>query len=73
MLTSSSSKSSWSSIPPIPSITKEEEFNFPEVNLDLQDWKIPLTPTKEIYKTSFSPFSFSSDYNVKTVEQVYAL
>lgn len=53
MFTSNSSIISRSSIPPIPSIINEEEYNFPEVNLDLQDWKIPQTPIKESAKQAF--------------------
>ena len=67
------SSSSRSSLAFPPDIINEEEHVYEEVNLDLNDWNIPKVPTKEIYKTSFLKSSFSTNYNVKTVEHVYAL
>lgn len=70
---SSASGSSRTSIQSILGIINEEEYNIYEVNTELQDWNIPKISVNEIYKSRFSPLSFTSDYNVKTVEKVYAL
>lgn len=67
------SSSPRSFIPLISRIINEEEYNIPDVNTELQDWNIPEIQVKEIYKNKFSPLSFTSDYNVKIAEQVYAL
>jgi hypothetical protein len=43
-----------------------------EVNL--QEWKLPSVPTKNIYKQStFSNLSFLSDYTIKTVKRTVSL
>jgi hypothetical protein len=42
--------------------------------LNLQEWKLPFVPTKNIYKHStFSNLSFLSDYTIKTVERTVSL
>jgi len=42
--------------------------------LNLQEWKLPSVPTKNIYKQStFSNLSFLSDYTIKTVERTVSL
>ena len=71
---SNSSISSRSSMPDIPKesrVINYESYQVCHVDLGLGDWNIPKVTTNQIYKSSQSIKSFSQDYNVKTVEQVY--
>ena len=69
---SNSSVSSRSNLSSIPDIVNQEEHSYDNVSLATGDWNIPRVSPKEIYKSTFLG-SFKSDYNVKTVEKIYAI
>jgi hypothetical protein len=76
LIKSNSSVSSRSTrILEIPEIINEEhvEYHDEDSFIDVNDWKIPKVPSKEIYRKKWSMTSFKTEQHVKTFEQVYAL
>ena len=73
-LRSSSSRSQMSSMSD--NTVNKEEVSLTNVSLEnnWQDWKLSLVPQNKIYKkTTFSKFSFLSDYTIKIVERTFPL
>ena len=71
LLRSSSSVSSRTSIPP--DIINEDDHTVEETDLlDFQKWNIPRVEPKAIYKTSWTEYTFCSQYRVRTIEQTYS-
>ena len=56
-----------STLSSIPDILNQEEHNYENVNIEIDDWNIAKISPSEIYKSSFLN-SFKSYYNVKTAE-----
>jgi hypothetical protein len=55
-------------------VVNNEEICIMDQELNLQEWKLPFVPTKNIYKQStFSNLSFLSDYTIKIVERTVSL
>jgi hypothetical protein len=55
-------------------VINNEEICIMDQEINLQEWKLPSVPTKNIYKQStFSNLSFLSDYTIKTVERTVSL
>jgi hypothetical protein len=55
-------------------VINNEEICIIDQELNLQEWKLPSVPTKNIYKQStFSNLSFLSNYTIKTVERIVSL
>ncbi|KAL6316353.1 hypothetical protein AAG906_017990 [Vitis piasezkii] len=48
-----------------------EEINYPKVQNDLDDWKLPKVSKQEIYKKG--TFKFFTDYTIKTSEMTVSL
>ena len=69
---SSSSVSNRSTLPPVPDIVNQEEHSYENLSQVLHNWNIPRVSPREIYQSTFSD-KFKTDYNVKTVERVYAI
>ena len=69
---SSSSVSNRSALPPVPDIVNQEEQSYKNISQVLHNWNIPRVSPKEIYQSTFFD-KFKTDYNVKTVERVYAI
>lgn len=69
---SSSSVISMSTLSSIPKIINYEKHSYENVNIETGDCNISKVSPSEIYKSSFLN-SFKSYYNVKTVENVYAI
>ena len=45
-------------------VVNSEEINYPKIQNDLDDWKLPTVPNQEIYKKG--TFKFFIDYTIKT-------
>ena len=58
---------SWSSSDPQDNMVNSEGVNFPNIQHDLENWKLPKTFSQEIYRKGY--FKFFSNYIIKTVEQ----
>ena len=48
-------------------MVNSEGVNFPNIQHDLENWKLPKTFSQEIYRKGY--FKFFSNYIIKTVEQ----
>ena len=49
-------------------VVNSEEINYPKIQNDLDDWKLPKVPNQEIYKKE--TFKFFTDYTIKTSEMM---
>ena len=47
-------------------VVNSEEINYPKIQNDLDDWKLPKVSNQEIYKKG--TFKFFTDYTIKTYE-----
>ena len=56
----------------IPDIVNQEEHSYENISQDLGNWNIPSIDPKQIYHSTFSD-NFKTNYNVKTVEKIYAI
>ena len=61
-----------SSIPPIPDFINQEEHSYENISQELGNWNIPSVNPKQIYESTFTD-NFKTNYNVKTVERIYAI
>ena len=68
----SSSVNSRSPMTSIPDFINQEEHSYENISQDLSNWNIPSVESKEIYKSTFAD-NFKTNYNVKTVEKIYAI
>ena len=50
----------------------QEEHNYENISQDLGNWNIPNINPKQIYESTFTD-NFKTNYNVKTVEKIYAI
>lgn len=67
-----SSRSPMTSIPSLPDIINQEEHSYENISQDLGNWNIPSIDPKQIYQSTFTD-NFKTNYNVKTVEKIYAI
>ena len=52
-------------------VVNSEEINYPKIQNDLDDWKLPKVSNQEIYKKG--TFKFFTDYTIKTSEMTVSL
>ncbi|KAL6327887.1 hypothetical protein AAG906_027285 [Vitis piasezkii] len=52
-------------------VVNSEEINYPKIQNDLDDWKLPKVSNQEIYKKG--TFKFFTDYTIKTSEMSVSL
>ncbi|RVW30385.1 RING finger and transmembrane domain-containing protein 2 [Vitis vinifera] len=52
-------------------VVNSEEINYPKIQNDLDDWKLPKVSTQEIYKKG--TFKFFTDYTIRTSEMSVSL
>ena len=52
-------------------VVNSEEINYPKIQNDLDDWKLPKVSTQEIYKKG--TFKFLTDYTIRTSEMSVSL
>ena len=52
-------------------VVNSEEINYPKIQNDLDDWKLPKVSNQEIYKKW--TLKFFTDYTIKTLEQTISL
>ena len=52
-------------------IVNSEEINYPKIQNDLDDWKLPKVPNQKIYKEW--TFNFFTDYTIRTSEMLVSL
>ena len=52
-------------------VVNSEEINYPKIQNDLNDWKLPNVPNQEIYKKW--TLKFFTDYTIKTFEMSVSL
>ena len=52
-------------------VVNSEEINYPKIQNDLDDWKLPKVSNQEIYKKW--TFKFFTDYTIKTLKQTISL
>ena len=52
-------------------VVNSEEINYPKIQNDLDNWKLPKLPNQEIYKKE--TFKLFTDYTIKTSEMSVSL
>ena len=52
-------------------VVNSEEINYPKIQNDLDDWKLPKVSNQEIYKKW--TFKFFTDYTIRTSEILVSL
>ena len=52
-------------------VVNSEEINYPKIQNDLDDWKLPKVSNQEIYKKE--TFKFFSNSTIKTLEQTISV
>ncbi|KAL6336194.1 hypothetical protein AAG906_011076 [Vitis piasezkii] len=61
----------WRSSDSQDTVVNSEEINYPKVQNELDDWKLPKVSNQEIYKKG--TFKFFTDYTIKTSEMTVSL